>query len=73
MKVFDFLCQNGHRKELFVSDNTDYVLCAVCGSTAHRTVSAPNIQLEGVSGSFPGAAMKWERDHIERAKSKPLE
>jgi hypothetical protein len=26
--------------------------------------------LEGISGSFPGAAMKWERKHTEHLRKK---
>lgn len=73
MRVFDFECRNEHRAEHFVPTGQTEVKCDVCGEVARKCVSAPSFKLEGWSGSFPGAAMKWERDHINRAKKKPLE
>jgi hypothetical protein len=73
MRVFDFVCRNGHVRENFVPNETSEVKCPSCGEVARKMVSAPNIKLEGWSGSFPGAAMKWDRDHVKRAKKKPLE
>lgn len=73
MRVFDFECPNGHVHERFVSNNeTTEVTCESCGQSARKIMSTPAIKLEGWSGSFPGAAMKWERDHELRAKKKPL-
>lgn len=66
LRVYDFLCPNQHISEQFVSNNIDTVVCPVCGEKAHRAVSAPNVKLEGWSGSFPGAAMKWEKKHQEK-------
>lgn len=73
MRVFDFECQNGHRHEHFVPNGQTEVPCDTCGLVARKVLSAPAFKLEGWSGSFPGAAMKWERDHELRAKKKPLE
>jgi len=73
MRVFDFVCRNGHRHEHFVPNGTTEVVCDTCGTEARKVISAPSFKLEGWSGSFPGAAMKWERDHELRAKKKPLE
>lgn len=73
MRVFDFMCQSNHVHEHFVPNGTDEVTCPECGQNARRLISTPAIKLEGWSGSFPGAAMKWERDHVKRAKKKPLE
>ena len=36
------------------------------GEMAKRKVSAPAIKLEGWSGSFPGAANKFDRIHREK-------
>ena len=38
--------------------------CSVCQSTSKPIISPVKCQLEGVTGSFPGAAMRWEREHI---------
>lgn len=72
MRVFDFVCPNNHVHEHFVPNGQTEVPCPDCGQEARRMVSAPAFKLEGWSGSFPGAAMKWERDHVNRAKQKPL-
>lgn len=73
MRVFDFECRNGHKHEHFVQNGTTEVTCLTCGTVARKVLSAPMFKLEGWSGSFPGAASKWERDHELRAKTKPLD
>ena len=42
--------------------------CSVCGGTARKIISTVRCSLEGVSGDFPGAAMKWTRQHEQGAK-----
>ena len=32
----------------------------MCGKPATRLIAAPRCQLEGITGDFPGAALKWE-------------
>ena len=66
IRAYDFICPNEHITEKFVSTNINETTCSVCGSKAQRAVSAPNVKLEGWSGSFPGAAMKWEKKHKEK-------
>lgn len=66
IRVFDFLCPNGHIQERFISVEAETVDCNVCGNTAFRQLSTPQVKLEGVTGNFPGAAMKWERKHREQ-------
>lgn len=67
MKVYDFVCPQGHRNEMFVA-NSDVreQLCLDCGHTAHRTMPAPRAQLEGITGDFPGAAMAWEKKRAQK-------
>lgn len=60
IRVFDFRCPAGHVTEHFVEDNIQEVQCH-CECMAERMISAPRVQLEGITGSFPGAADKWER------------
>lgn len=66
IRVFDFLCPEGHLQERFISVETETVSCHVCGNQASRQLSTPQVKLEGVTGNFPGAAMKWERKHREQ-------
>ena len=42
--------------------------CSACGGTARKIISPVRCSLEGVSGDFPGAAMKWTRQHEQGAK-----
>lgn len=67
LRVFDFRCTDGHVTEHFVTDDMQSTLCH-CGRAATRQLAAPPCKLEGYSGSFPGRAMKWERDHEQAAK-----
>jgi putative FmdB family regulatory protein len=64
-RIYEFQCVNGHITEKFCSFEDKQITCPVCESSASRIISAPSIALEGISGSFPGAAMKWERKHTE--------
>jgi hypothetical protein len=73
MKVFDYTCPNGHTHERFTREGANEVTCESCGLVATKVIGTPAIKLEGWSGSFPGAAMKWERDHERRGKTKPLD
>lgn len=68
MRVFDFLCPNGHRTELFSSTPVETTEC-MCGEQALRQLSAPRVFLEGITGDFPGAAMKWDKKHAEQLKA----
>lgn len=54
-------------------DDQDKVTCRNCGSPySIRTIGAPGISLEGVSGDFPTALDKWEKRH-KRAHTKTEE
>lgn len=67
-RFFDFLCGNGHRTEAFVDSECRTTPCKECGAEAVRIVSAPNMKLEGWSGSFPTAADSWVRKRAEKLK-----
>lgn len=60
VRVYDFLCPNGHRVERFVNSDIVENECE-CGAMGHRQIATPRVQLEGITGAFPGAADKWER------------
>ena len=61
IRVFDFECPAGHRNEMFVEADVVSMQCLTCGNIAQRMLSAPRCQLEGITGSFPGAASAWEK------------
>lgn len=60
LRVFDFVCHNGHRVERFVESDIVEHECE-CGALGTRVIASPRAQLDGTSGHFPGAADKWER------------
>lgn len=68
IKVFDFRCPDGHLFEEFVSGDTTVCRCD-CGLDARKVPSPTRCQLDGSSGDFPGAHMKWVREH-EKAGQK---
>jgi len=69
MKIYDFQCPNGHIEEHVVaSSDVDTHLCDTCGEVGRRIPSGTRCSLEGHSGSFPGAAMKWERHHEQKGR-----
>jgi len=65
LRMFDFVCENGHRTER-LADYESVDLKCECGAITNRILSAPAIRLEGWSGSFPGAASKFDRIHREK-------
>jgi hypothetical protein len=69
-KVFDFRCPNGHVHEEFVKAEVTESRCKTCGAVSTRMVSAPSFHLNGSDGTFPGAHMKWVREHEKAGKKK---
>ena len=69
LKIRDFRCYDcGIAAEHFVENDTDTVACQSCGGVATKIISPVSFTLEGVSGSFPGAHMKWEKRREEKMK-----
>jgi hypothetical protein len=71
LRVFDFRCVNGHVSEHFEEAGTCAVQCPTCQQMALRLVSAPRAKLEGITGAFPSAADKWEKNrasHMARER-----
>lgn len=60
VRVWDFVCRNGHRVERFVGEGIEEVECE-CGAMGKRQIAAPRAQLDGCSGHFPSAADALER------------
>ena len=65
-RIFEFYCENGHLFEAYVDSETRTTPCLECANLAHRIISKPMVKLEGVTGAFPGAAMRWERKREEK-------
>jgi len=43
-------------------------ICPECGETSSKIISATKTVLDPISGSFPGATMKWARDREQKIK-----
>ena len=68
LRVFDFRCVKGHVYEHMIDVETRTVKCKTCGRPAQRMLAAPRSQLDGCSGDFPSAAMKWEKKREEKMR-----
>lgn len=68
-RIYEFLCKNSHISETYVESSVRNIKCNTCSEDAERIVSTPAIKLEGWSGSFPGAANKFDRIHREKLKA----
>lgn len=64
-RIFEFLCDDGHLTDRFVDSEVRQMACS-CGKESKRIVSAPQVKLEGITGSFPGAYDRWERVRAEK-------
>jgi len=67
-RMYEFACENGHLTERYVHFDQNIVQCD-CGASAKRIISAPAIQLEGWSGSFPSAHGRFEQRHLDKLKA----
>ena len=63
---YDFMCEDFHMFESFINSEDRALPCKICGEEAKRIISCPTIKLEGITGSFPGAAEKWARVRAEK-------
>ena len=67
-RLFDFKCPDGHITEHFIDSEEKETKCTECDSKAKRIISPVTSVLDAVSGDFPGATMKWARDHSKAAR-----
>lgn len=68
-RIFEFICEQNHITEALVDDESRTIKCRDCSGVATRMISMPAIKLEGWSGSFPGAANKFDRLHRDKLKA----
>jgi len=69
MKVLnDFTCPEGHTNEYFADNETKHIQCQECNCLATKIIKPIRFHLEGVTGSFPGAAMKWQKRREAKLK-----
>ena len=67
-RLYEFICtgEEAHLFEKLTDAETRIVACPLCEEPSNRIVSTPRISLEGYTGSFPGAAISWERKRAEK-------
>jgi len=61
-RIYEFNCPDKHVSELFIDEDVRVAVCTTCGKQATRIVSAVTSSLDPLSGSFPGATIKWSKN-----------
>lgn len=62
-QLFTFLCSECQEVTDRYIEYTKEIECPACGGRADKVISQPTVKLEGISGSFPGAARAWQKRH----------
>lgn len=65
LRRFDFKCVNNHIHEIWV-DADEQPTCPDCNEQTTKMLSPPTVSLDPISGSFPGATMKWAKDREKK-------
>lgn len=69
--IRDFLCGTcGKVSEKLVDSDYHSIECPECHGDAIEQMSMPTVRLEGITGSFPGAADRWARIREDNARIK---
>lgn len=69
--IRDFLCGTcGKVSEKLVDSDYHTIECPECHGDAIEQMSMPTVRLEGITGSFPGAADRWARIREDNARIK---
>ena len=70
MKVLrDYRCNHcGYTFESFWDNSDQPPQCHECGGETRSIISGTSFRLEGTSGDFPGAHMKWEKKREQKMK-----
>ena len=67
----DFICGDcGQLTEKLVDTEYRMIECPECDGDAVQQMGMPTVRLEGITGSFPGAADKWARIREDNARIK---
>jgi len=67
-QILDVRCTSCNEITEVFGRRDDSFRCGACNQPAKRIISPVRCSLEGYSGDFPGAAMKWEREHTNAGK-----
>lgn len=69
-RIYDVRCTSCDNIDEVFGLRDDAFRCTVCQSESKPIISPVKCQLDGTSGDFPGAAMKWARDHERGAQKR---
>jgi len=67
-RIYDFKCPDGHITEEYIDSEIKTSVCKTCGANTKRLISPVTCHLDVTSGHFPGATMKWAKEHEKGAK-----
>ena len=68
MKIRDYQCIDcGNLSETYLG-NDPAPQCHECGGATKYIITGTSFTLEGVSGSFPGAHLKWDKKRAQKMK-----
>jgi putative FmdB family regulatory protein len=68
MLMYDYYCYKCDKnfEALRKLEDRDLASCPTCHDTCRKIPSATRSKLDPISGDFPGATAKWEKNHIEK-------
>lgn len=69
-RIYDFQCTSCETTFEKYTEYCKSTSCPTCGNDAEKIISTPTIKLEGISGHFPGAAIRWEKMHRQGSKQR---
>jgi predicted nucleic acid-binding Zn ribbon protein len=61
--IYDVKCTSCGNIDEVYGRKGDTVRCSVCSSDSRSIISPVACVLDGSTGDFPGAAMKWNKAH----------
>jgi putative FmdB family regulatory protein len=65
--VRDYQCNHcGYKFETIRDNSLPSPQCHECGGETRSIISGTSFRLEGTSGDFPGAHMKWEKKRQQK-------
>lgn len=69
-RIYEFICtgEDNHVFEKYTSEENRTVVCPHCGELSNRIISPSLISLEGYTGNYPGAAIKWVNQRKEKLR-----
>ena len=60
--MYEFMCKSEHVQEKYIDSGVMEINCNKCLEKAERIVSAVRCKLDPISGDYPGATRKWEKN-----------